>query len=131
MAAEDEEPAPALAAEQDAQDLRALLDTLPVATGVKDREGRWLYINAAATAGYGRSPTHMIGKLDRDVLPPGNDADAVLAADREVIDSGRSLTIPGHRFKTHEGREMVLHLVREPVRFQGAPAVLLTAHDVT
>ena len=114
-----------------ADELRALLDALPLATAVKDREGRFLYVNAAASAGYGRRPEAMIGVTERELLPPGNDPESTIAADREVIDSERSLTLPGHHFRTSEGRMMVLHVTREPVRFQGAPAVLVTAMDVT
>jgi signal transduction histidine kinase len=55
----------------------------------------------------------------------------LLAADREVIDSGRSLAVPSQAFRTHDGREMVLHMVREPVTFEGRPAVMVTAMDVT
>lgn len=117
--------------QQEAAELRALLDALPLATAVKDREGRFLYINAAASAGYGQTPSAMIGATDRELLPAGNDPESVLAADREVIDSGRGLTVPGHRFRTSEGRMMVLHMTREPVRFQGSAAVLVTAMDVT
>jgi two-component system, cell cycle sensor histidine kinase and response regulator CckA len=132
MAEEDDALEPKLAhARREASDLRALLDALPLATGVKDRDGRWLYINAAGSAGYGLAPSAMIGESEREVLPSGNDAEGLLRADREVIDSGRSLTVPGQRFQTHEGRTMVLHMTREPVAFQGTPAVLVTAWDVT
>jgi PAS domain S-box-containing protein len=132
VAADDDEPEQTLAeAQRDAADLRSLLDALPLATGVKDRDGRLLYVNAAGAAGYGVPPHEMIGMLERDVLPPGNDPDAVLAADQAVIDSGRSLTVPGQRFLTRGGRVMVLHMTREPVRFQGVSALMVTAMDVT
>ena len=55
----------------------------------------------------------------------------MLAKDIEVIDSKRCLTVPGMHFRTHEGRPMVLHMIREPVRFEGSPALLVTAFDVT
>lgn len=119
------------AAQRQAEELRALLDALPLATAVRDREGRFLYVNAAAAAGYGVAHQMMVGRTDRELLPPGNDAFDVLAADREVIDSGRSLTLPGARFRTFEGREMVLHMTRDAVDFRGARAVLVTAMDVT
>ncbi len=112
-------------------ELRAVIDTLPLATAVKDWHGRFLYANAAAAPGYGVAAHEMIGALERDLLPPGNDLEDVLAKDREVIDSGRSLTVPGFRFRTRGGRTMVLHMTRDPVRFEGAAAVLVTAMDVT
>lgn len=112
-------------------ELRSWLDTLPLATAVKDRQGRILYINAAAAAGYGQTCTGMIGVYEGDVLPPGNDLEEILSHDREVIDTGRHLTLPGQRFHTFDGREMVLHMTRDPVRFLGERAVLVTANDVT
>jgi PAS domain S-box-containing protein len=91
VASEHDEPAREHAdAMRRADDLRALLDALPLATAVKDREGRLLYVNAAAAAGYGRSPAELIGRHERELMPPGNDLEGVLAADREVIDSGRA-----------------------------------------
>ncbi|MEY4513262.1 MAG: hypothetical protein RLZZ450_5384 [Pseudomonadota bacterium] len=118
-------------ARRQAEELRAVLDALPLATGVKDRDGNFLYVNAAASAGYGSSPRAMIGANERQLLPPDNDAEQIIAADREVIDNRRGLTIPGMRFRTSEGRAMVLHVRREPVLFQGTAAVLVTAMDVT
>jgi two-component system, cell cycle sensor histidine kinase and response regulator CckA len=112
-------------------ELRTVLDVLPVATGIKNREGRWLYVNAPAAAGYGLSCEKLVGQLEQDVLPKGNDLAQFLALDREVIDSGRSLSVPGQVFVTHEGRKMVLHMTREPVRYRGEPCVLVNAHDVT
>ena len=112
-------------------DQRRLLDRLPIATAVKNRDGRVLYANAAASAGYGLTPEAMIGRCEHELLPRGNDADEVLRHDREVIESGRSLSVPGQRFVTSEGREMTLHMTREPVRYQGQACVLVNAHDVT
>jgi PAS domain S-box-containing protein len=111
-------------------DQRAVLDALPLATVIKNRQGRFLYVNAAAAAGYGVPCERMIGEHERDVLPPGNDLELLLAQDREVTDSGRSLTTPGQRFRSHDGRSMVLHMTREPVRYRGERAVLVTAFDV-
>jgi two-component system, cell cycle sensor histidine kinase and response regulator CckA len=110
---------------------RALLDALPFATGLRDGSGRILYANSAAAAGYGVAVEVMLDGNERDLLPPGNDVEDVLAKDREVLDSGRSLTVPGQRFRTRDGRLQVLHMTRERVRFRGAPAVLVTALDVT
>jgi two-component system, cell cycle sensor histidine kinase and response regulator CckA len=118
-------------AREQLSELLAWLDALPLATAVKDRQGRILYINAAGAAGYGRSCVEMIGGYERDLLPPGNDADEWTAHDLQVLDSGRGLTVPGQRFRTRDGRDMVLHMTRERVRFRGEPAVLVTAMDVT
>src|SRR4051812_21922621 len=70
--AEDEEADSRLAdASRRADELQALLDALPLATGVRDREGNYLYINAAGSAGYGARPEALIGGNERALLPPG------------------------------------------------------------
>jgi PAS domain S-box-containing protein len=112
-------------------ELRAVLDVLPLATAIKNREGRILYANKPAAAGYGLTCEKLIGQLEHDVLPKGNDLVRTLELDRDVIDSGRSLSVPGQAFVTFEGRNMVLHMTREPVRYLGEPCVLVNAHDVT
>jgi PAS domain S-box-containing protein len=112
-------------------ELRAILDLLPFATLIKNREGRILYANRPAAAGYGLSCERLIGQLEHDVLPAGNDLAQMLEHDRAVIDSARSLSVPGVDFVTFEGRSMVLHITREPVRYRGEPCVLMNAHDVT
>jgi len=112
-------------------ELHTIIDVLPVATAIKDRDGRFLYANKPAAAGYGLRPDKLVGQLERDVLPHGNDLARTLELDREVIDSGRSLSVPGQAFTTFEGRSMVLHVTREPVSYRGESAVLVNAHDVT
>lgn len=112
-------------------ELRTIIDVLPVATAIKNREGRFVYANKPAAAGYGLTCEKLVGQLEQDVLPRGNDLARTLELDREVIDSGRSLSIPGQAFTTFEGRPMVLHITREPVRYRGERCVLVNAHDVT
>ena len=112
-------------------ELRTIIDVLPVATAIKNKEGRFLYANKPAAAGYGLPPEKLIGQLEQDVLPPGNDLGRTLELDREVIASERSLSVPGQAFSTFEGRNMVLHITREPVFYHGERCVLVNAHDVT
>lgn len=112
-------------------ELHTILDVLPIATAIKNREGRFLYANKPWAAGYGLPCTKLIGQLEHDVLPQGNDLARTLELDREVLDSGRSLSVPGQQFATFEGRPMVLHITREPVSYRGERGVLLNAHDVT
>lgn len=112
-------------------ELRAVLDKLPLATAIKNAEGRFLYVNTPYAAGYGLPCEKLIGQLEQDVLPPGNDLAQTQQHDREVIDSGRALSIPNHAFVTHEGRNMLLHVTREPVLFRGEACTLVNAHDVS
>jgi PAS domain S-box-containing protein len=54
---------------------------------VKDREGRYVMINAAGAHFIGRPPEQIIGKLDSELMAVES-AERVMAADRRVIASG-------------------------------------------
>ena len=112
-------------------ELRTIIDVQPIATVIKNSAGRILYANKPAAAGYGLTCEMLIGQLEHDVLPQGNDLGRTLELDRGVIESGRSLSVPGQPFTTFEGRDMVLHVTREPVLYRGERCVLVTFHDVT
>jgi PAS domain S-box-containing protein len=58
---------------------------------VKDIQGRYLLINSAGVRVAGRPAEEIIGRTDRDVLPP-NMAESVEQSDRELIASGESKT---------------------------------------
>jgi PAS domain S-box-containing protein len=82
-----------VAAEQALREQRALLEALTDNTSdavfVKDREGRYLMINQAGAAALGRTIDEVLGRDDRAVMEPA-DAEAVMATDREVMESGET-----------------------------------------
>ncbi len=58
---------------------------------VKDLNGRYLMVNAAAAAAVGLDRDELVGKTDREVFP--DDWELVQAADQKVLASGTSHTI--------------------------------------
>ena len=58
----------------------------------KDTQGRYLLVNEACCAVFGRSMSEVIGRTDRD-LSQGSAADAILAADQRVLGGGGVIVV--------------------------------------
>jgi PAS domain S-box-containing protein len=71
--------------------LRAVIEGTSDGMYVKDLQGRYLLFNSAAAALVGKSVEDIIGKDDRDLLPP-DAAEEVMARDREVLATGHVVT---------------------------------------
>src|SRR3954447_14842792 len=54
----------------DPRALRAVLDNTPAAIFLKDPDGRYLLVNRAFETLHGKPAAEIVGRLDRDVLPP-------------------------------------------------------------
>ncbi|MFO1318493.1 MAG: PAS domain-containing protein [Burkholderiales bacterium] len=66
--------------------LRKIIDTVPDPIFVKDRQHRWLEVNAAFAAMLGETRRGLLGRTDHDFLPP-DQADALWARDDVVFES--------------------------------------------
>ena len=71
--------------------LKALLAETDDVVYVKDLHGRYLAINAAAAEVVGRPIDEIVGHDDRELLAPET-AEQVMRRDREVLESGRTLS---------------------------------------
>jgi len=69
--------------------LQAVVESTPDAVTVRDLEGRYLLVNAAAARALGRSADETIGRTNAD-LAPG--AQALSDKDRRVLDTGETIT---------------------------------------
>ena len=67
-----------------------ILDHSPAAIFLKDLEGRYLFANRSCQTVLGRERGDVVGRTDEELLPP-RIAQAHLANDRQVLESGRSL----------------------------------------
>lgn len=65
--------------------LRQVIDAVPGAVFVKDREGRFLMINRAGAAIYNTTAENLLGKTDRDVNASPAQTEHFLAVNREVM----------------------------------------------
>jgi two-component system sensor histidine kinase/response regulator len=117
-----------------AMEQRVLLDTvlnnIDAHVYMKDKERRYIYVNAKSAAMMGRPAGEIIGRLDRDVLPPAL-ADSYWEQDRAVIDSGQR---QASEFEFVEPNGSVHHLwsVKVPIMLGGEITALIgLSTDVT
>ncbi len=110
--------------------LDTVLDNVDAHVYMKDRERRYVYINARCAAAMGHEPQHVIGSLDREVLPAAI-ADAYWEQDREVLEQG--LHIAGQsEFTAIDGDVRQFWTVKVPVMHAGeVTAVIGLSTDVT
>jgi PAS domain S-box-containing protein len=113
--------------------LDSLVDNLPVMIFVKDaRTLCYVRQNRATLNLLGLSPDDVIGKCDHDFLP-AEQADSILAKDREVLAAGRLVDIPEQSIDTRLLGVRVLHTKKMPILDEhGAPKYLLgISEDIT
>jgi anti-anti-sigma factor len=68
-----------------------IIEGAPISVFVKDRAGRYLFLNKATERAMGWNREHVVGKTDLDLLPQES-ADDYAAADRKVIETGEPHT---------------------------------------
>ncbi|WP_169517013.1 PAS domain-containing protein [Azohydromonas australica] len=70
--------------------LRAFADAVPGVVYVKDRDGRMLVANRGVSDLVGKPPEFYLGKTDLEILDDKGQAQAVMANDRRIMDSGEA-----------------------------------------
>jgi PAS domain S-box-containing protein len=110
--------------------LRAIIDNSPSVIFVKDADGRYLLANQACAGYSGDPPEKMLGKTDRDYLPPEY-ADRFRADDLRVLRTGEVIRYEEEALL--HGRVCTALTVKFPLRdAEGRPyAVCGIATDVT
>ena len=123
-------------AEDELRSTRAFLDTvienMPEAILVKDvRDLRYILINRAAEVFFGRKRDEIIGKTARDLFDKDS-AEAIMARDRKVVESGEELLYAGRPLHMLDGERLITNrrlIVRGP---DGEPQYLLgIVEDIT
>ena len=104
----------------------SLIENLPVMVFIKDaRTLRYVRQNRATLDLLGLSRADVIGKNDHDFLP-AEQADFILAKDREVLDAGRLVDIPEQRIDSLHLGTRILHTMKMPILDErGEPKFLL------
>jgi PAS domain S-box-containing protein len=74
--------------------LQAVIEATPDAIFVKDLEGRYVVVNAAAARFLGRHPDDIVGKKDFELYPPA-EAQQFIEDDRRVLETGRAQAFEG------------------------------------
>ena len=111
--------------------LRLVLDRVPAYICAKDLAGRFLLVNQKLADFYGRPTAAMTGSLHADLCEDPEELRAMLADDREVIESGRIKCIPEETMKNPDGSSTVLETYKIPFAANNEPAVLVTSTDIT
>jgi PAS domain S-box-containing protein len=111
--------------------LRKVLDTVPSYICAKDINGRFLLVNKALASFYGSTVDEMTGLLHADICEDEEELQTMLAADREVIESGKPKIIPEESMKNPDGSVTYLETIKIPFAVFGDPAVLIMARDIT
>ncbi|MFW9992835.1 MAG: PAS domain S-box protein [Candidatus Odinarchaeota archaeon] len=121
--------------------LREIIDLVPHYIYAKDMEGRHILVNKAVASSYGLSPEELTGKTYGDLvhhLDGGFLKERLmeqyrqfLAEDREVMESGETLFIPGETVTAINGERAVFQTTKIPFTSAGVPAVLGVSIDIT
>ncbi len=74
--------------------LQAVIDATPDAIFVKDLDGRYVLVNAAAAKFVGRAPADLIGKRDLEIYPEET-ARRFIEDDKAVLTSGKPMAFVG------------------------------------
>lgn len=107
----------ALEAERDraTQLLRAFVEAVPGVVYAKDREGRMFVANHGVTELVGKLPEFYLGKTDLEFLDHKGQAEAVMATDRRIMQSGRAETLE-EEVSFPDGRRAVWLSTKAPFR---------------
>jgi PAS domain S-box-containing protein len=115
---------------------RKIIDLIPSCIIVKNRDGQFVLVNEKTATFYGPDIESMIGRYEYEYagLHPSNQAEIekFLADDRNVIDTGKSKTIPDEKFTTANGEQRIFHVSKSPISSFGYDdSVLIIATDIT
>ncbi len=110
--------------------LDSVLDSVDAHVYMKDRERRYLYVNARTAEAMGRPAEEIIGRIDREVMPT-READAYWAQDQAVFREGAHEALQA-AFRQRDGEVRQLWTVKVPVLRDGeVVAVIGLSTDVT
>jgi PAS domain S-box-containing protein len=93
--------------------LSAIMDAAADIIYVKNREGRYLHMNKAGAGMVGRTVEEVVGQ-DDDALWPPDLAASCKAADRQVVEEGKTLTV--EEAATIQGKTFVYLTYKTPYR---------------
>lgn len=119
-------------AQRSAALLDAVVESIPDMIFMKDAsELRFVLINRAGERLIGKSREELMGKADAELFS-GTEADAFNAIDREVLSSGKAVTIGEERLTTEAGVRLLETRKIPVMNDNGNPAFLLgVSRDIT
>ncbi|PZU24918.1 MAG: histidine kinase [Shinella sp.] len=106
-----------------------ILDSLPFPISVKDRNLTYAAVNRSMCKLFKREPEEIIGRTDRDILPPEL-ARMFELSDRRVMDTGAPIMFPEH-VKGDGGEDMLFLTHKWRVGKPGRCFLVTVPQDVT
>ncbi len=115
------------------ENLQVIMDLIPQNVFVKDREGRYLFVNKSFASLYGLEPAEVISRSILEMIPSGNDASIYLKQDEDAISSTLPQVIPESTFIDSRGAQRIFHIVKVRFKLAGTDsyAVLGVSTDIT
>lgn len=116
----------------DGPDVRLVLDAIGDPIFVKDRELRWVMLNAAAERLFGFPREQMLGKTDADFFRP-SEAAFFREKDLEMFASGKTVVIEQEPITDAKGELHYLATTKTPLRNAAGETTHLVGiiHDIT
>lgn len=113
--------------------IRQIIDLVPDFIFANDFQGRYLIVNKALAEALGTTVEKLEGSIKGEICPNQEQAQKMLSADREVMETNRPLFIPEESIVDSKGNRYVLQIHRIPyVDIEtGKKAVLGVATDIT
>jgi len=111
--------------------LRDVLDIVPAFICAKNLDGKFILVNKKLSDFYGSTVEAMTNISHADLCEDENELRAMLADDREVIESGKPKFIPEETMEDPNGGIAVLETYKIPFTALGEPAVLVASNDIT
>ena len=118
---------------QSEANMRQIIDLIPQSVFVKDKDGKFVFVNKRFADLYGVKPTQLIHKTMLDTIPVKEEAEAFIKMDKDVIESGQSKTIPEHSFTDYKGEKHFFTTIKVPfvVPSTNEKAVLGVLKEIT
>jgi two-component system sensor histidine kinase/response regulator len=111
--------------------LDSVLNNVDAHVYMKDRQRRYIYVNARTAEAMGKPVEEIIGQRDRDVLPAAS-ADAYWEQDRQIFLDGERRPGQIEQFVQANGQVRQLWTIKVPIMLHGeVSAVIGLATDVT
>ncbi len=118
---------------QSEQQLRRVIDLVPLLIFAKSADGRFTLANQAVADTLGAPVDDLIGNTAQDFLDPNEDVSSFRANDYAVISGAVQELVAEEELIDHAGRQRILRTIKVPFNQPGqdSPVVLGVAMDVT
>ncbi|MGF1924917.1 MAG: PAS domain S-box protein [Bacteroidia bacterium] len=118
---------------QSEQNLQLIMDLIPQGIFIKDKHGRYLFVNKSFASLYNVNATEFLANVSHELKELEWGRDEFLAQDQKVILSGQPLTIPEMKLTKPDGTVKYFYTVKVPYNLSGSAGtgILGIALDIT